>query len=250
MTLREKLKWNGNIAFHQQTVEKTQAEIASGRAQECTYYWFVGESTLYAIETYLDGITNASQDKAHLVVQAALQFFYGDWRNHLKTHKGESGHEAWRSVCLWYEQLMESLPFAAALSDWNAVARIAAYPTNDKLPEPDKAIGEPAWGWSLITFLRNEPCGKVEGFLKKAEDDRAKRPKMLCPVLRALMINDSVQFEKTLLAYLAYYRKSEFKNELMKLVALDGTMLYHLGRKQGFNVKLPENVADHVIRLD
>src|ERR1700744_686169 len=116
MTLRQNLKWDGDLVAYRQTVEKTQAEIASGRAQECTYYWFVGETTRYAIETFLDGNIDSSKEKARLVVKAALQFFYGDWRNHLMTTKNTSGHEAWRDFCLWYEQLMESLPFAAALS--------------------------------------------------------------------------------------------------------------------------------------
>ena len=83
----------------------------------------------------------------------------------------------------------------------------------------------------------------------KAETDKPKRLKLLCPVLRALLDSDATQFEKSLLAYLTYYRKSEFKRELEKVVALDGTTLYHLGRRQGFQVTLPEAVADHIIQL-
>jgi hypothetical protein len=118
------------------------------------------------------------------------------------------------------------------------------------MPEAAKARGETAWVWALISFLRGEPRKRVEGFIAKAEADKAKRPKLLCPVLRALIENDAAGFEKTLLAYLAYYRKSEFKLDLDKLLALDGTTLYHLGRKQGFKVQLPENVVDHVIHLN
>jgi hypothetical protein len=251
MTLREKLKWSGDIATHIQRVEKTQTRIAAGEAsQECTYFWFVGHTVKLAIETYLDGNESAAKTQARLVVHAVLQFFYGDWRNQLKTPKGETGHEAWQKVCLWYNEVHRSLPFAAALSDWEAMKRIAEYPPEDKLPAVDKARGETAWSWAIVDFIRGESSTKVEKFLKKAEDDKAKRPKLLCPVLRALMNNDAAEFEKKLLAYLVYYRKSEFRNELMKLMALDGTTLYHLARKQGFNVKLPENVADHIICFD
>ena len=250
MTLREKLKWNGDISFHVKTVEKTLAEIASGKAQEVTYYWNVGETARYAIEVYLGGNTETSKRIAKMVVDAVLLYFYGDWRNHLKTQNGESGHEAWLLRCLWYDEVHRSFSFAAALSDWDAMKRISQYPPEEKLSAVDKARGETAWSWAIINFIRGESKARVEKFLKMAEDDKSKRPKLLCPILRALMNNDATAFEKTLLAYLCYYRKSEFKHELLKMVALTGTTLYHLGRKRGFKVTLPENVADHVIRFE
>jgi hypothetical protein len=86
--------------------------------------------------------------------------------------------------------------------------------------------------------------------MAKAEADKAKRPKLLCPVLRALIDKDTALFEKSLLAYLTYYRKHEFKLIVDKVVSLEGTTLFHLGRRQGFNVALPENVADHVIQFE
>src|ERR1035437_895506 len=186
MTLREKLKWNGDITFHKQAVGKFQLEIACGKAQQVTYYWFVGETVDYAVETYLHGDVLASKSAAKLVVKAALQYFYGEWRFLLKTQSGESGHEVWRLVCLWYDEVHQSLPFAGALSDWESMKRIAEYPPEDKLPAVDKARGETAWSWAIINFLRGESAEKVERFLKKAEDDKAKRPKLLCPVLRAM----------------------------------------------------------------
>ena len=50
--------------------------------------------------------------------------------------------------------------------------------------------------------------------------------------------------------YLEYFRKSEFKKELHKLLALDATVLYHRGLKMGFKIELPPIISDHIIRLD
>jgi hypothetical protein len=252
MTLKEKLNWDSNRALTLNHIQEDKERIASGRAQKVTYYWLVGKTIVYAIESYVeDSGRAASKEAARGVLQAVTEYFYGDWRDTLPTPDGKVGHEEWRTVCLWYEEVMQSLSFAAALSDWESMSKIAAYPPENKLPEAAKAIGESAWGWALITFLRGQSHEKVDGFLKKAEClEKAKRLKLLAPVLRALMNKDAAQYEKTLLAYLAYYRKSEFKRVIDKIVALDGTTLYHLGRKQGFKVKLPENVADHVIRFE
>jgi hypothetical protein len=240
MTLKEKLKWDGAIANRLATVERTQCKIAAGKASKAEYYWFVGEAHGYAIECYRDGDAQKSKEAAKLVVHAALEYFYGDWRKILATPDGTTGHEEWKPFCLWYEEVMRSLPWACALADWAAIRRIAEYPPENKLPKASKAIGETAWGWALITFLRDQPRKQVEQFLLKAETHKAKRPQLLCPVLRSLLNNDAVEFESTLLAYLAYYRTSEFKRDLDKVLALDGATLCQLGRKQGFDIQPPE----------
>ena len=249
MTLKEKFKLEFDNALTSRHIQEDLEEIASGQAQRVTYYWFAGKTVVHALECYLEGDRKVSKDAAKTVVDAALAYFYGKWRNTLKTPDGKVGVEEWKPHCLWYEEVMRSLPWACALKDWDAVRKIAAYPPENKLPEAAKAKGETAWGWALITFLRGQPRERVEHFLVKAEADKAKRPKLLCPVLRALLDSDAAQFEKTLLAYLAYYCKSEFKRVIDKVVALDGTTLYHLGRRLGFQVTLPESVADHIIQL-
>ena len=249
MKLKDILLVDSSSSSYFDAVQEEQRKIASGRAQRVNYYWYVGSSLFYAIECYLQGDPKVSKEAARTVVDAALAYFYGKWRNTLKTPDGKVGVEEWKPHCLWYEEVMRSLPWACALGDWDAVRKIAAYPPENKLPETAKAKGETAWGWALITFLRGQPRERVEHFLVKAETDNAKRPKLLCPVLRALLDSDAAQFEKTLLAYLAYFRKSEFKRVIDKVVALDGTTLYHLGRRQGFQVTLPESVAAHIIQL-
>ena len=249
MTLKEKLKWNGAIENRLRALEEVKLYLPSSPNPKFSHACLIDTTSGYAIECYLEGDAKKSKEAAKQVVWAALGYFYGDWRKVQQTPDGTVGHEAWKPFCLWYEQMMESLPWACALSDWEAVRRIVEYPPENRLPEAAKAKGETAWGWALVSFLRGEPRKRVDAFIEKAEADKAKRPKLLCPVLRALIENDAAGFEKTLLAYLAYYRKREFKLDLDKLLALDGTTLYHLGRKQGLSVQLPENVVDHVIRL-
>ena len=248
-TIRDKSNWTQSSSDHLPSIRRMQSAIASGTATQHDYYFFPGAALCSAINCYLEGDPQKTKEAARLVVRATLEYFYGDWRKTLPTPDGKVGHEEWKPYCLWYDEVQRSLPFAAALSDWEAMLKIAGYPSDNSFPEAYKVNGGSAYVRALICFLRGDPPQNVENYLSKAETAKARRPVLLCPVLRALLDNDSAQFEKTLLGYLAYYRKSEFKLELTKLVSLDGTTLYHLGRKQGFEVELPENVADHVIRL-
>ena len=241
---------DGAIDVYYSMALENDDEVAKNKAGQPTYYFRVSEWARVAIGRWAQGKDSESKDAAKRCVRAVLDYFYGKWRSILPTRSGKIGDEHWRQDCLWYEEVQRSLPFAASVSDWEAVKKIAAYAPEDKLPEAAKAKGETAWGWALITYLRGEPRPKVEAFLAKAEGEKAKRPKLLAPVLRALMDKDAKKFAETLLAYLAYYRKSEFKTELDKAIALDGTTLYHLGRKLGFKVELPEPIANHVVRFE
>jgi hypothetical protein len=250
MALKDKLKWSGGIENRRRALEEAKLDLPSCRNPKFSYSCLIGTTSGYAVECYLEGDAKKSMEAGKQVVWAALGYFYGDWRKTQPTPDGTVGHEAWKPFCSWYEEVKQILPWACALSNWEAVCRIAEYPPEDSLPEAARARGETAWVWALISFLRGDPRKRIEEFIAKAESDMAKRPKLLCPVLRALIENDAVAFEKALLAYLAYYRKSEFRLDLDKVLALDGTTLYHLGRKQGFDVQLPENVFDHVIHLN
>ena len=233
-----------------ETARRIEASIAASTAVEAEYYWLVSKWARVATGRWARSDDAGSREAALRCVAAALMYFYGPWREVLETEKGLKGHEAWLKRCLWFEKVQCSLTYATALSDWDAVRRIAAYPPEDgQLPQAAKARGETAWGWALVCFLRNGSRGKVEAFLEKAVGDKAKRPKLLAPVLRALLDEDASSFSEALLTYLAYYRKSEFKSELDRAIALDGTTLYHLGRKAGMAVELPEKLANHVIRF-
>lgn len=249
MALKDKLKWDGNLENRREAVRLEQDGFVSENSTKFLFYCFCGTTFYYAIEVYLAGLATESIQSAKLAVGAVLEFFYGSWRNKVLTPDGTTGQNEWNPFCLWYEDVMRGLPWACALGDWKAVARIADYPPSDKLPELAKARGETAWGWALISFLRGESREVIEKFGPKIELDKAKRPKLLFAVLMALAENDRDKYEKTLLAYLAFYRKSEFKLNLDKILAFDGTILYYLGRKQGFNVVLPANVTDHIITL-
>lgn len=249
MTLAQKFNWTDSSHDHLIRLQISQSAIVAGKGKKFDYYCLAGDSVFYATSCYLEGGKNVVQ-AARLVVSSTLDYFYGEWRQKLPAPSGAINPVEWRKLCLWFEVVAESLPWVTASGDWKAVRKIAEYPPDDAFPEAKKAKGEAAWLRALICYLRDEPKANVEAYLLKAEADKSKRPKLLSPVLRALLDKNAKEFEKTFLAYMAFYRKSEFKLNLNKILAFDGTTLYHLGRKQGFKVELPENLADHVIRID
>jgi hypothetical protein len=249
MTLKQKFEWQGSSAAHLASLQKAEEEMRSGKAQKFTYYMAVADAIYFALETFLEGDAERSKSAAATVVRVALEYFYGGWRETLPAPGGLPNPAHWRKTCLWYDEVMQSLPWACAIDDWEAVQKIAAYPIPESFPEAGKVKGEIAYGRALISFLRGDSAA-VEAFLVKAEKDKAQRPKLLSPVIHALLRNDGEQYRASLLAYLEYYRTREFKRELDKLVALDGTTLYHIGRKRGLVVELPEKIGGHIIRFE
>lgn len=236
--------------IYRETAEEIEEMIEKRLASDTDYYWLVSKWARVAIGAWARGLNGETIAAARKCVNAVLDYFYGPWREVLTTANGLSGDIVWRQRCLWYDEVQRTLPFAAAVSDWAAMTRIANYPPEDRLPEAAKARGETAWGWALITFIRGEGREKIEAFLAKAEDDKAKRPKLLAQVLRGLISHDELEYAQALVRYLEYFSKHEFRTELDKAVALDGTTLYHLGRKAGFIVNLPKSVENYVVRFD
>jgi len=249
MTLKEKLKWKGALTSIFDGIKEKQHDIASGKATALTYSFLLSHTVAHAIECYVEGDLQKSKDAAKLVVNAALEYCYGQWQKRLPTPDGKVGHEAWKHEFAWYPEAIEPLPWACALGDWEAVRKIAEYPPEDRFPEASRAGGETAWAWALVMFLRGRPRKEVEQFLARAEGHKAKRPKLLGPVLKALLDTNQREFNGALSAYLVYYRKREFKLELNKLLAFDATVLWHLGLKAGFQIELTDSASDHIIRL-
>lgn len=137
---------------------KIEGYIQNGTADKAQYYWQVSNWARVAIGTWAEGLDEDCKTAGRKCVAAVLQYFYGPWRECLIAEKGLKGHEVWQHYCLWFEEVQCSLPFASALSDWEAVKQIAAYPPEDKqLPQAAEAKGETAWGWALITYLRRNP---------------------------------------------------------------------------------------------
>ena len=249
MTLVQKAGWTRSSDEHLSGLRKTEQVIASGQGEKFDYYTLPGIAFCYAMCAYVEGDYKKAVSASELLVSSTLEYFYGDWRRKLAAPSGRVDPDEWRRTCLWFEVVAESLPWAAALGDWKAVRKIAEYPIDEAFPEAWKAKGETAWTRALVCFLRNEPRKNVEAYLMKAEAGNAKRPKLLVPILKAMLDNEEGSFENAFYQYLEFYRKREFKVELDKLVSLEGTTLYHIGRNRGFEIDLPANTADHIIRL-
>ena len=173
--------------------------INEGIATQSDYYWLVSKWARTAIGRWCQMRDPEAVAAAKKCVQAVLDYFYGDWRERLITMDGQKGETAWRKECLWLEEVQRSLPFASALSNWEAVKRIAAYPPEDMFPEAAKAKGEGAWGRAVLSYLRGEPRNKIEAFIAKAESKKTKRLILLGPVLRTLMDQHERKFADALL---------------------------------------------------
>lgn len=178
MTYAQELGWTRSSSEWLPGLKSDQAAVASGRGLKFDYYSFPRGAFCYATSCYLEGNIKGSAKAARLVVNATLEYFYGDWRKRLPAPSGKADPEEWRKCCLWHEVVVESLPWACALRDWKAVKRIAVYPIDDSFPEAARVRGETAWTRALICFLRGEPRVNVESFLAKAEQHKSQRPKI------------------------------------------------------------------------
>lgn len=248
MTIKEKYQWRSQRDSLLDSVITAQRSIRDGSATSDDYYFFVGTAVCYAIELYIDGDLPSARSAAKIVMEAILEYFYGEWRFQIPTDDGIVDANYWRKESLWFDEVMKTLPFALALNDWAAVQKIAEYPPEDSFPEAGLAKGEAALGWALVYHLRAQTREASE-FLAEAEKREEERLQLLCRVLKAIIQQDAQAFSNSFLLYMKFYKENEIEMKLTKLISVYGTIMYHLGHRQGFFVQLPVQWADHVIRL-
>jgi hypothetical protein len=183
-------------------------------------------------------------------VEHIIEYFYGSWRREIKTDLGTYDPEWWRINTSWMTRLQEGLCWASALADWETVQRLAQYPRRESKPGVDGTREDAAAYLALASFLRAEPIETYEHCFKAITDGGRQKPKLVADVIRAMQEKNANKFREALEAYLLYFRKREFRRtSIDKLLAMDGTTLLSVAKRQGLDFKVPSEVEDHIIRF-
>jgi hypothetical protein len=210
----------------------------------------VGDANFVAICYWCEGSDLEAKTYASKCVQHALDYFFGKWRGEILTDLKTIDPAWWRIHATWATTLSEAWCWASSVSDWKSVRRLADYPTAQSKPGVDATREEAAMYLALASFLRNEANDEYEQCFNTIQEGGNQKAKLVAEVIRGLQTKDKDKFHGALEAYLHYFRKREFKRtKLSKLLCLDGTTLLNIGKRDGFDFKVPPEVEDHIIRF-
>jgi hypothetical protein len=184
---------------------------------------------------------------ARETVDATIEYFFGKWKEKVPTDLGNPDPEWWRVHDLWIPTFREGLYWASALGDWAKATKIAQYPTPKSygFPKEDKALY-----LLLAMVVRGGDPKEFQSVSDQISRGKKEKPKLILRVLQGIEQKNQGDFQRSLEEYLCYFRKREFRTkELNKLLATDGTILLHLGAREGLEFHAPPEVSDQLIRL-
>jgi hypothetical protein len=211
----------------------------------------VSKSNFIAIRYYLVDNKKGAENYAHPLLDYAIEYFFGQWRNEVP-YDGKIGVHYWKRS-LWVDEFREAILWGSCLGEWEKVKCIAQYPDDDCYTGTTAIYtGEiQAWYLVLAAVLRGDTLDTVSKYCKVIETGKKKREKLLLKVLRPLLKGDMDIANQEFAVYLKYYKRFEFPKKLVpETLAIDGTFLINYARYLGYELQYPAEYEDHIVKLD
>lgn len=180
------------------------------------------------------------------VVMAAIHYFFGDWRKREFTWLSYRLNEASaRTFLEWTSLYRPGIAKAAIFEQWSDFDQLLTWPGDDlsELHEDgtvdDRHREDLSYQIWLAARLLGKDSASVAHHRTRIERGARKRPKLQLAVADALLGGDEKGFERDMVKYLTYYRKTEFRpNRIDFLIADDANVLWHVARRRGLALPL------------
>lgn len=215
------------------------------------YGGLITHGSMVAYCYYLEGNIDEAIEYAGKVASAAIDYFYGNWRNEALTDEKTIDPVWWKRFASWIDELRASLLWSTCLKQWDKVAEIAKYPTPECVEYLSIKVNPYlAYYLCLAVVVRGEKLDQYQKYVEIVERGSRQKEKLMIEVLKAIDTQDKNAFDKAFQEYLKYYKKREFPKEVFdEKVTIDGTILYNIAKHDGLSVEFPEEYIDFYVDL-
>jgi hypothetical protein len=229
------------------TFASLQEEKAGRKPEDAA--WLAGSvvQTLCAVY-YLRGDWQEVQRWGAEMANVVEYYLFGDWRESALTDEGLVDPEWWFKTLgsTWTHQMAHALCWSSVLSLWDHIDKLLTFPSEEVKKDLQGAaprafyIGLAKWWRDHADLSGLEDAKKIRGAGSKDFH-------MRCDVLTAISSGDAAMVQKSFIAYLKFWvkRVKRWPQDL----ALGPTFVWHVARREGFVVDLPDELSIHVIVL-
>jgi len=205
----------------------SEGEILSGE---------VNDSKMLFLTYYLLDKADDAKKYAKLAVSKAIRYFEGDWRNLPYDNRTKDPAKWNRVEGSWIDEFLYGTMCALFLRDYESARRIAAYPGEDcKSRTLSYTVEDWACYLLLASLIRGEKLDN-NVLLEKVNSGKKKKPKLILLALQAIQEKDSEKFNVSMIAYMEYFRKTEFGKDFSVYQSLVGTILFYCGKMFGLDI--------------
>jgi hypothetical protein len=186
-------------------------------------------------------------------IELTFQHFFGNWRNvELKWQGRKVTPETARKKLPWMQIWKAAAVCGLSTEGVALFSKVVDYVEDDlgfdeATRDFDKADNK--YEVLVSRFIRGKALTDSPRLVKLIREGKGRRPRMLLDVLEAVEAGDSDAMGKRLAAYLAYFRKTEFRtNRLDCTLSMEGSVLWHLARRKGMKLpKMKQADMDHIV---
>lgn len=252
MFLYEKFGLDKRVLSTNYEIENLNESLSFTRTDKAWLITVHKETTIFSssfisFRFYLLDEKKKAMEYAQSLLGYAIEFFFGSWRSLVQRKNSKKNIK----FGLWMDEFRETIFWGSCLEEWKKIAKIAEYPDDECLLEPEEKKETRAWLLLLAAVLRGELFQAQQRYIDAIEQGRQKREKLLLTVLRTILEGDVEKLNQELKTYLQHYKKKEFpKDSIPEKLAIDGTFLINYARHRGLAVEYPPEFEDHIVKLD
>jgi hypothetical protein len=252
MTLFQKFAWVIPVESYVQSYERSKISPKYEYITPSQKKDVISSASNVALCYYLLGNGVEAARFGRETVSAVLEYFYGSWKQRVTTDLKTVDPAWWRMHTAWIGNFRDGLCWASAMRDWDSALRIAEYPATENNAANFGYTRQDKCAYlALAAYIRGQSREESsEENLSLAESGKKQKPKFLAEIVRALNAKDSPRFQQSLEAYLNYFKQREHKKkELDNLLSIDGTIFFHIGKREGLDFQMATEMQEQVISL-
>jgi hypothetical protein len=226
----------------QQESPKTGFEIAWNRFSRADLQGLV------ALDCYFMDEWENARRHAQACLKESDEFLFGTWRSEVNTPDGVINPLWWKKYFRWVGVFEHCLLWGAVLDDWDFLKRASLYPDETAFSKSGATLQDSDLLICVALLLRGESRDKCQSYLDRMSVSPNLRAKILSQALSAILEADANRLADNLAAYLRRYKAEEFpKENIMKKVSVEGTLLMHWAIHCGIQLDVPSGFEDCIV---
>lgn len=200
------------------------------------------------------GLIDRLPERLQVGVDHALDYFFGSWwANDEEDARALDKSRPDREL-MWSGVLTHGLLLAGLTGRWDDAAKICSWIDESIRLEYRFELNDYEYQWlylCIASHLRAQPLSETAEMLLALKQSRPKRPRSLCAVWEAILVNDQAAFDSALKESLRHFLKSQAENapNVNFWVALDESLMWLVAERQGLGLpKLPDKLNAALLR--
>ena len=210
----------------------------------------MSNGALAFIGSVLEDDMDGARHYASACVERTSDYFFGDWRNVKQRTLRYDGEPELRKKLSHAEEYLNAIRMCGILSDWTSAEQLSSYPDRSLCNKFGFEPDTDAYVYLLSSFFqggfRIDDENEDLAFIRSR---RSRNYKLLGTLARDVSERDSKALNKDLDSYLKYFKKSQFRKDIPRMLSLDGTFWISCSRHLGMAPEWSSEFDDFLVIL-